>query len=288
MRAIEVPAGGNTVAIDPYSILESGNILLIPRSFFEDAPRDREFLLSVQPGEGRFHKNIAYRPNTDQISGFTGTEPALGERLRSALRDYSRRVIEYAGKLLPRYAAQWQLDYASLRPFEEAGRELPLKKRNDLLHTDAFPTRPTRGGLILRFFTNVHPSKSRVWVTSDPFGSLAPRYARAAGLDGIAHSWMHGLRRNLACVGFGPRGRSRYDEFMLTFHDYLKQNEGYQKTCARYRFEFPPGASWVVFTDIVPHSVESGQSAVEQTFIVAPESLASPESAPVAILETIA
>ncbi|MBV9742240.1 MAG: Kdo hydroxylase family protein, partial [Acidobacteriia bacterium] len=117
---------------------------------------------------------------------------------------------------------------------------------------------------------------------------LALRYARAAGLDAVAHNWSHGLRRSLAYIGFGPRGRSRYDEFMLAFHDYLKQNEGYQKTCAKYRFEFPPGASWMVFTDIVPHSVESGQSAVEQTFIVAPESLASPDNAPVAILEKIA
>ena len=44
----------------------------------------------------------------------------------------------------------------------------------------------------------------------------------------------------------------------------------------------------MVFTDIVPHSVQSGQSAVEQTFIVAPESLAAPERAPVAILEKLA
>jgi hypothetical protein len=44
----------------------------------------------------------------------------------------------------------------------------------------------------------------------------------------------------------------------------------------------------MVFTDIVPHSVESGQSAVEQTFIVAAESLAAAERAPVAILERLA
>jgi hypothetical protein len=288
MRAVELGASWDASGVNPYSVLESGDILLIPRSFFEEAPADREFLLRVRLGEGQYHKNVAYRPNTDRISGFGKMEPASLERLRGVLRDYSRRAIEFAGRLLPRYQAKWSLDFASLRPVEESGRELPLKKRNDLLHTDAFPTRPTNGGLILRFFTNVHPSRSRVWVTSDPFEAAAARYAREAGLDGFARGSMHRLRQALAHLGLAPVGRSRYDEFMLRFHNYLKHNAEYQRSCPKYRFEFAPGTSWMVFTDIVPHSVESGQSAVEQTFIVAPDSLASPEKSPVAILEKLA
>ena len=46
----------------------------------------------------------------------------------------------------PEYARSWRVDYASFRPVEEQGRELPLRHRNDLLHLDAFPTRPTHGG----------------------------------------------------------------------------------------------------------------------------------------------
>jgi hypothetical protein len=281
MRAVELPA-------DPYSVLESGDILIVRKSFFEDAPDDREFLLDARLSGGQYHKNIAYRPNTGSISGFGKMEHASVERLRSILSEYSHRVVDFAGELLPRYRSQWRLDFASLRPLEEAGRELPLKKRNDLLHTDAFPTRPTNGGLILRFFTNVHPSKSRVWVTSDPFAAAAARYAREAGLERFARGTMHHLGRALAAIGLAPKGRSRYDEFMLAFHDYLKHNADYQRDCPKYRFEFPPGASWMVFTDVVPHSVESGQSAVEQTFIVAPDSLASPQKAPIAILEKLA
>jgi hypothetical protein len=281
MRALELPA-------DPYSVLESGDILLIRKSFFEDAPLDREFLLDVRLSRGQYHKNIAYRPNSGSISGVGKMERASVERLRSILGEYSRRVAAFIGELLPRYRSGWRLDLASLRPLEEAGRELPLKKRNDLLHIDAFPTRPTNGGLILRFFTNVHPSKSRVWVTSDPFAAMAARYASDARLDRFARGSMHHLRWALAGIGLAPKGRSRYDEFMLAFHDYLKRNAEYQRNCAKYRFEFPPGTSWMVFTDIVPHSVESGQSAVEQTFIVARNSLASPEKAPIAILERLA
>ena len=40
----------------------------------------------------------------------------------------------------------------SYRPVEEATRKLRLKARNDLLHVDAFPTRPTNGWRILRCF----------------------------------------------------------------------------------------------------------------------------------------
>ncbi len=288
MRAVEVQAGGNTLVIDPYDILETGNILVFPQSFFEDVPQDREFLLAVRPSEGQYHKNIAYRPHIDKLSGFGKMDPAAAERLRSVLRDYSRRVIEFTGKLLPRYQPQWRVDFASLRPLEETGRELPLKKRNDLLHTDAFPTRPTNGGLILRFFTNVHPSKSRVWVTSDPFAVAASRYAHAAGLNAFARGSSYHFRQALAYVRLAPAGRSRYDEFMLAFHDYLKRNQEYQQSCPKYRFEFAPGTSWMVFTDIVPHSVESGQSAVEQTFIISAASLGNPKNAPVAILEKLA
>jgi 3-deoxy-D-manno-oct-2-ulosonic acid (Kdo) hydroxylase len=281
MQAVELP-------VDPYAVLESGDILLIRKSFFEDVPEDREFLLDARLGRGQYHKNIAYRPNTGSISGFGNMEHSSVERLGSILGEYSRRVVEFTGELLPRYQSAWRLDYASLRPLEEEGRDLPLKKRNDLLHTDAFPTRPTNGGLILRFFTNVHPTKPRVWVTSDSFAAAAARYARDAGLDRFARGSMHYLRQTFAGIGLAPKGRSRYDEFMLAFHDYLKRSADYQRSCPKYRFEFPPGTSWMVFTDIVPHSVESGQSAVEQTFIIAPDSLASPEKAPIVILEKLA
>jgi len=82
--------------------------------------------------------------------------------------------------------------------------------------------------------------------------------------------------------------RSPYDRFMLSFHDYLKKNAEYQQSCPKYRFEFPPGATWLVFTDVVPHSVESGQLAMEQTMIVSQQSLAVPHRAPIAILEKLA
>jgi hypothetical protein len=75
---------------------------------------------------------------------------------------------------------------------------------------------------------------------------------------------------------------------MLRFHDYLKENAAFQKDCPKARLEFPPLATWIVFTDCVAHAVMSGQYAIEQTFLIPPECLVKPESAPYRILENIA
>jgi hypothetical protein len=274
---------------DPYSVLESGNILVFPDAPLVPAPEDRRFLGEIRPWGGAFHKNVAYRPARGRISG-TGELPAGAvERLRRIMREYARASAAFAAELLPRYTPHWRLDYTSFRPAEECGRVLPFNKRNDLLHVDAFPTRPVNGGLILRIFTNVNLSRNRVWITSDPFEKLAARYALDAGLARMAGpSLLEPLKRALAALGLPVTARSPYDRFMLAFHAYLKRNAEYQRACPKYRFEFPPGSTWLVFTDVVPHAVESGQSALEETLIVAPESLAAPERAPLAILERLA
>lgn len=81
--------------------------------------------------------------------------------------------------------------------------------------------------------------------------------------------------------------RSAYDEFMLHFHDFLKENADFQSGCDKQRIEFPPMATWLVFTDGVPHAALSGQFAMEQTFIVPAEGLVSLEDAPIGVLEKL-
>jgi 3-deoxy-D-manno-oct-2-ulosonic acid (Kdo) hydroxylase len=167
-----------------------------------------------------------------------------------------------------------------------------VNKRNDLIHTDAFPSRPTNGNLILRVFTNIHPTKGRVWITGDPFELIAQRYAHDAGLERIANRGWSGkvLRQSTALlhgIGLPVISRSPYDEFMLQFHEYLKRNAYFQEHTPKYEYEFPAGSTWLCFTDVVPHSVKSGQHAVEQTFIIGRDSLADPGAAPVAILESL-
>jgi len=165
--------------------LEEGHILLFERAPFPlpDAG-ERAALAGVRQASAAYHKNISYRPGEDRVKGLAkgGDEDAV----RRILRAYSQHATRLLTELFPWYASEWKLDFASFRPVEERGRQLSLRARNDLLHVDAFPTRPTNGSRILRVFTNVNPTASRRWITTDTFEVLAPRFAMDAGLDGIA------------------------------------------------------------------------------------------------------
>ena len=275
------------------AVLERGNILFFPGGGFEITAGVRTALMGATQDARSFHKNIAYKPNLDQVSGLV--DRAESETVRPAIREYSRSALEFMKSILPDYARAWKVDYASFRSIEERGRELPRTKRNDLLHVDAFPTRPVFGDLILRCFTNVNPAQSREWMTSDPFGELGPQEAERAGLalfakaaDSSMYQFRREVTKRLARVGLPIVDRSPYDAFMLHFHDWLKGNREYQEKCPKYWFDLPPGSTWLVFTDMVPHAVLGGRLAFEQTVIVSRESLEDPMRAPSAILEKIA
>lgn len=278
-----------------YSIqLELGNALFFPESPFRLAEEDLQFLLNVRQSSASYHKNISYRPSADRIRGFD-RKVIDGEVLRRIMRTYSRSASELISTLLaPSYKVR--LENTSFRAIEEQDRKVrSVKNRNDLLHVDAFPTRPTNGDRILRLFTNIHPSKPRGWVVSEPFDIVADQLALDAGLMSFASQ----RRRSFGFIGRGLRWMSRqvgvrmvdrspYDRFMLSFHDYLKYNQAFQKNCPKFYWNFPPGSTWLVFTDMVPHSVSFGQFALEQTFIVSRHSLLRPDKAPVNILESMA
>ena len=75
---------------------------------------------------------------------------------------------------------------------------------------------------------------------------------------------------------------------MMRFHNFLKENEAYQAGSVKHPWQFPAGSSWMVYTDTVPHAVLTGQYALEQTFLVAPEAMVTPETSPLAVLEEMA
>jgi hypothetical protein len=273
--------------------LEEGQIPLFREMPFELPEEDRDFLTGVRQTTAAYHKNISYRPREGRVRGLEwgrADEP----RLAAILGAYSERVTQFASEFLTPYARNWQLDFASFRSVEERGRELPLKSRNDLLHTDAFPTRPTNGNRILRIFSNLNPTEPRVWLTGEPFDVLAPRLAADAGLDEcleFARSpWRpvsRLFRRVASALHLPVPDRSPYDRFMLGFHDYLKANRAFQESATRWRREFPPNCTWIVFTDAVPHAVLSGRFALEHTYIVSQRDLVLPEKSPLRVLENL-
>ncbi len=272
--------------------LEENRVLYFDTFPFEFPEADRKFLISQRLGDSRFHKNISYRPKQDILRGFSPPDPAVGHQMHEVMRRYSTQVLKFLAQLLAPYSNQWSLDYASFRPEAEQDRKLPLRKRNDLLHTDAFPSRPTHGGRILRCFTNINPTEARVWQTTDSFPRLATDYGIDAGLMDIAERPDSAFKQVLLAMGrslgLKYKNPSRYDLFMLRFHDFLKENAAFQENCRKVILEFPPGSTWICFTDSVPHAVVRGQYAVEQTLIVPIAAMVNPENAPLRVLERLA
>lgn len=270
--------------------LEEGNILFFPTLPFYLPPEDVDFLLTQQQSGARIHKNIAYRPAQDRLTGYADRDPAKVAQLRAVMHRYSHQVIRFASELLPPYAGHWRVDFASFRARQEKGRQIRSSARNDLLHVDSFPTRPANGDRILRIFTNLNPRVPRVWITSETFEALADRFAGSEDLPLPKRFTLpHRVAIKLArAVGIRSLARSPYDRWMLGFHHFLKANEEFQRTSHRSRWEFPPLATWMVFTDTVSHAVLSGQFALEQTLIISQHSLVRAEKAPVRILERLA
>jgi hypothetical protein len=270
--------------------LEAGNILYFPHTPFDFPDDDIQFLLTRKQTDAAFHKNIAYRPAADRITGVDKSAGPDGDRLRGILREYSQRSARFLSELLAPYAKKWKLDFASYRPLEERGRPARLRARNDLPHVDAFPTRPTNGDRILRLFTNLNPAKNRVWITSQTFDVIAPRFAKAIGLPRPqGKGALQRTYRKIAAAARLPGAtRSPYDTFMHRCHNAMKESAEFQEGCPKQRWEFPPRSTWIVFTDFVSHAVLEGQYALEQTFIVAREAMVHPQNSPLAILESLA
>jgi hypothetical protein len=296
--------GGELMAVDqdPEAIagtsleerLEHGEVIYYPICPFPvPAGEDLTFLL-LQQLASRAHKNISYDPQTGKAMGFLRRDAVQAERLRRLLGVFAEEATSWLASMLPRYARKWQRDRVSYRPIEEATRKLRLKARNDLLHVDAFPSRPTNGARILRLFVNVNPTEPRVWATSDPFARLLRRFGEQAGLPSEVLGTRDKILNRLlfrpwsfvlgTCFP-GRKRRTVYDRFMLRFHDFLKANDTFQERGPKRYWHFPPGSSWMCFTDTTSHAVLRGRFALEHSYFVAPESLALPEESPPALLE---
>lgn len=267
--------------------LERGEILAFtPCPFALPTGDDLQFLLQQQLS-GAIHKNISYNPANHAVSGFAHQSAEQAERLQHLLQSFSQHACDYLTTLLPRYATRWQPDRASLRPEEEAIRKLRLTARNDLLHFDAFPSRPTRGQRILRLYVNINPSDDRVWMTSDTFARVLEKYGQKVGLPHAeANTWVRRLGHGLLGI-FQPTvlERTEYDEFMLRLHHFLKTNDDFQEHAPRKLWYFKPGTAWLLFSDTISHAELRGQYALEHSFFVAPETLVLPAESPPMLLE---
>lgn len=267
-------------------LLEEGKILYFPESPFPLSGADTDVLLRQRLSQAGWHKNIAYRPRQDRVTGFD-TAHADAKKLHVALRNYSRQSLAYVAALLPAYGECWRLDYASFRPLEEQGRQLRLHARNDLIHVDSFPKRPTHGDRILRIFMNINPAAERHWITGEPLDVLAAEMGADFARSFLRPPRLSLWKRAARMVHLG-KPASAYDDAMRGIHQLMKENSEFQANCQKHHSHFPPGSAWLVFTDAVPHAVVSGQYALEQTVIVPRSAMRLPQRSPAAVLERLA
>jgi hypothetical protein len=79
--------------------------------------------------------------------------------------------------------------------------------------------------------------------------------------------------------------RAPYDNLMLGLHDTAKLDMDYQRATTKTEIAFPPGCTWLCFTDQVMHAALSGQFVLEQTFHLDVDAMAEPARSPIRVLE---
>lgn len=268
-----------TAAKDATGLLERGKVLLLPKLGFTMAQGERE-LLSPASADGKA-KNISYDPATRNLRGsvLTGGKQIL---LAGMIERFYRQARHLVETLLPGYVTSLKDGLASYRPFEIEGRQASVTKDDTRLHVDAFASRPNQGARILRVFSNINPGgKPRVWEIGEPFDDIAARYSPHIARQLPGASWL------LDALHITKGRRSEYDHVMLHLHDSMKFDTDYQNSSPRVRIEFPPGSTWICFSDRVAHAAMSGQHLLEQTFYLPVTAMQDECLAPLRILEQI-
>ena len=230
----------------------------------------------------RNSKNVSFDPATGKAGGTAVCGIKLQELcgLMSRFAQATRTLID---QLLPAYRAGIEQARTSLRPVEVEGRQSSWRKDDTRLHVDSFPSMPTRGKRILRVFSNVnHQGRPRVWRLGEPFEAVARRFWPTLRPPVWGeHLLMYVLRISRTM-------RTAYDSYMLQLHDRMKEDQDYQTHGKQVTEAFPPGSTWIVYTDQVPHAAMSGIHQLEQTFYVPNRCLRNRSTAPLQVLEDLA
>lgn len=125
-RPIAREKWAETQAIEMCRKLEAGQIVFLPQTPIEIPADHRKLLLGWNRSSSKYHKNIAYRPLEDRVTGLDKREKRNAENLQRVLREYSQRSVEFLREFLTPYAAKWKMELASFRTMEENGRPARL------------------------------------------------------------------------------------------------------------------------------------------------------------------
>jgi hypothetical protein len=257
--------------------LEDGKVLYFPRLAFTLSTEERRFLdPAVADAKA---KNVSFDPATGKLKHATAPAADL-TAIRAMLQRYCEQTTALLRVLLPQYTEAIETGRTSFRPAEISGRALSDRKDDTRLHVDAFPSTPMGGKRILRIFTNVNSDGvARQWRLGAPFGDVAAAFAHRRPRRSTVAAKL------LSVIGATKSQRTAYDDEMLALHDTMKMDDAYQRDAVQNTFNFPPGSTWVVFTDQVSHAAMGGQHVFEQTFYLQVSAMADPAKSPLRTLE---
>ncbi|HEU4373663.1 MAG TPA: Kdo hydroxylase family protein [Telluria sp.] len=258
--------------------LESGKVLYFPALAFAPLPDEaRLFTPAIRDPNSR---NISLDAN-GRLKGAAG-DAATQAALAAMIARFRVQARALLAALAPAYTESLRCGASSFRPMLVETRAQSLRADDRLLHVDSFPSRPNRGERLLRVFTNVNPDGvPRVWRVGEPFEQVAqrflPRVRRYSPWQAKALRALH-VTKSL---------RSEYDHLMLELHDAMKSDDHYQQDAPQVTFAFPPGATWVCFSDQTSHAAMSGQYLLEQTMQLPPDRQYDINASPLAILSRL-
>jgi hypothetical protein len=239
--------------------LERGEHVTFPADKFPLPPSDDLAFLRTRQLRRRTQQAILFDPTTRHTSGARATSAADKQRLDRIMEAFSEVCTSFLSQVLPEYARQWVHDRASLRTEEEAIRSLRHNARNDLLHIDNFPTRPSAGRRILRLFVNINPAEPRVWITSEKFAALLDRLHAVHRISQrTVREWCEPLPAWQRLLAGDWSGRPAYDVFMLKLQQFLRSSEHFQENAPKHFHHFPPGTAWLLLADGLSHAVLRG------------------------------
>lgn len=255
--------------------LEQGAVLYFPDLHFRFEPGEERFLDS-RYSDGK-SKNINLRATDTAVRGAQGTEQDLADlyRLIHRYAEFSEKLVL---SLFPEYGPYMTRAGTSLRPSQIAGRAVSWRKDDTRLHVDSFPSNPLLGKRLLRVFHNIDPEAPRVWRVGEPFADFAQRFVpKTRGM------WP-GQAALMKLLHITKRTRSEYDHRMLQLHDLAKADLDYQASVPQQEFHFPPGSTWIVFSDQLLHAAMRGRAMMEQTIYLDPKAISDHTHSPEAVL----
>jgi hypothetical protein len=256
--------------------LEAGRVLFFPELRFE-LTADEQKLLRPDVRDEK-SRNISLRH--DGVLAGAAVQGEEKERLAALIGRFRAQACALIDAIAPAYKPSLRLAPTSYRPMQVESRVQSWRADDRRLHVDAFPSRPNRGERILRVFTNLNPNgEPRIWRVGEAFEDIARRFVPRA------KPYVAWQAKVLKALHVTKSLRTEYDHLMLQLHDGMKGDLDYQRSSPQVEMPFPPGSTWVCYSDQTSHAVMSGQFMMEQTLHLPAQAQVEPAASPLAILE---